>query len=280
MRTKRTAYVLLALLIAGSSANAAMFTSSQNGNFSSAATWGGAGVPGVGDDITVNHNVLFDDPATDRFNDAYISSTGTLTAGGDSYNRCNRLILDGGTFDVAGFDVQTAGNDWPLWVRQPDSVVTDSMDGGRLWGGNAGYKIDSSGDLLLQAVVEYPFELWGDLLIDADAGGRLWRTVGGAVAWKGGTLTLDHDNLSLAEEIVTLKMAGDQVATLNSKITSGELEIINGVYEIDFDGTHTTVTAVPEPSALVVLGLGLVGLAVRRRRKQMSKTDQRDRTIG
>ena len=54
------------------SLHAASFTSSQNGNWSSASTWGGTGVPGAGDTATVNHTVTLDVTVT----------VSTLTLGG------------------------------------------------------------------------------------------------------------------------------------------------------------------------------------------------------
>src|SRR4051812_34386908 len=46
--------VCLAVLCAALPAFAASFSSTTSGNWSSASTWGGAGVPGSGDTATVN----------------------------------------------------------------------------------------------------------------------------------------------------------------------------------------------------------------------------------
>ena len=56
--------LLVFTLVAAIPLFAATFTSSQNGNWSSASTWGGAGVPGAGDTATVNHTVTLDIPVS------------------------------------------------------------------------------------------------------------------------------------------------------------------------------------------------------------------------
>jgi len=45
----------------------------------------------------------------------------------------------------------------------------------------------------------------------------------------------------------------------------------NGLDKVGYDNISSGTEVVPEPSSLVVLGLGLAGLAVRRRRKRTSK---------
>jgi uncharacterized repeat protein (TIGR01451 family) len=103
---------------------AATFTSSQNGNWSSASTWGGAGVPGAGDTATVNHIVTLDIPVsvatltltgtvtgtqsltvttTFNWNGGVQSGGGTTTiASGATTNLGGYGYLDGRTFSNAG----------------------------------------------------------------------------------------------------------------------------------------------------------------------------------
>ena len=55
----------------------ATYTSSQSGNFSSSATWGGAGVPGDGDrfDVSPGHTVTIDtgiSVPTNGYIDSYV----------------------------------------------------------------------------------------------------------------------------------------------------------------------------------------------------------------
>src|ERR1043165_9583150 len=70
----RVAVCLLFLVATAAPLAAATFTSSQSGNWSSASTWGGAGVPGSGDTATVvgGHTVTLDVAVT----------VNTLTLGG------------------------------------------------------------------------------------------------------------------------------------------------------------------------------------------------------
>jgi uncharacterized repeat protein (TIGR01451 family) len=76
---------------------ATSFTSSQNGNWSSASTWGGAGVPGVADSATVNHTVTLDVPVTV----ASLTVNGVLT-GSQSITVTSTFNWGGGTLSGSG----------------------------------------------------------------------------------------------------------------------------------------------------------------------------------
>jgi large repetitive protein len=91
---------------------AATYTSSQNGNWSSASTWGGAGVPGAGDTATVNHVVTLDVPVSI----ANLTLAGTVTGtqsltvttafnwnGGIQSGGGTTTIPSGATTNVAGY---------------------------------------------------------------------------------------------------------------------------------------------------------------------------------
>jgi hypothetical protein len=119
----RYAPLVLSLFVA-TSLFAATFTSSQNGNWSSASTWGGAGVPGAGDTATVNHTVTLDIPVsvasltlagtvtgtqsltvttTFNWNGGVQSGAGTTTIpSGATTNLTGFGSLDGRTFSNAG----------------------------------------------------------------------------------------------------------------------------------------------------------------------------------
>src|SRR6266542_5514955 len=87
------------LVLAASAAPllASTFTSSQSGNWSSASTWGGSGVPGAGDTATVNHAVTLDVPVTV----ANVTLTGTLT-GSQSISVTTAFNWNGGTMSGSG----------------------------------------------------------------------------------------------------------------------------------------------------------------------------------
>jgi large repetitive protein len=113
MNRIRLRYWLCALLAATACPLfAASYTTSQSGNWSSASTWGGAGVPGSGDFATVNHSVTLDVDVTVNtltLNNS-ISGAHTLTvsntaqwnggtvSGGLSFN-----IPSGATMSLLGF---------------------------------------------------------------------------------------------------------------------------------------------------------------------------------
>jgi hypothetical protein len=107
------------LLVAANCLQAATFTSSQAGNWTSGSTWSGAGVPGAGDTWTINHKVTVqpgDSIVTGNSTPGMISGTINPTTG--------ELVING-TFHLDG-DLSHQGT----ITLGPDSVLEF---------GNAGY---------------------------------------------------------------------------------------------------------------------------------------------
>src|ERR1043165_1583108 len=73
----RLSWCFFIFVATAGSLSATTFTASQSGNWSSASTWGGAGVPIAGDSATItSFTVTLDTPATV----ANLTLNGTLTA--------------------------------------------------------------------------------------------------------------------------------------------------------------------------------------------------------
>jgi uncharacterized repeat protein (TIGR01451 family) len=94
----RVAACLLFLVATAAPLAAAVFTSSQSGNWSSASTWGGAGVPGSGDTAIIlgGHTVTLDAVVSV----ANVTLSGTLT-GAQNITVTNALTWNSGTMSGA-----------------------------------------------------------------------------------------------------------------------------------------------------------------------------------
>ena len=93
----RFSWCFLALVCTAAPLAAATFSSTTSGNWSSASTWGGAGVPGAGDTATVGHTVTLDVPVTVT----NLTLTGTLT-GSQSISITTAFNWNGGTMSGSG----------------------------------------------------------------------------------------------------------------------------------------------------------------------------------
>jgi hypothetical protein len=120
----------------------ATYTSSQSGNFSSSATWGGAGVPGDGDrfDVSSGHTVTIDtgiSVPTNGYADSYVygiltnqaSQNTTLRMDGRLYIKgggCLHLT-DGAKIQITGTSSEQHG----VWVENENNVhvVMQGSDG-------------------------------------------------------------------------------------------------------------------------------------------------------
>jgi hypothetical protein len=120
----------------------ATYTSSQSGNFSSSATWGGSGPPADGDDfvITAGHTVTIDTgisvPAN-GYADSYVngilqsqaSASTTLRMNGRLYIKGGGLLhlRDGATIQINGSSADQHG----IWQENADgaSVIMEGSDG-------------------------------------------------------------------------------------------------------------------------------------------------------
>ncbi len=120
----------------------ATYTSSQSGNFSSSATWGGAGVPGDGDrfDVSSTHTVTIDtgiSVPTNGYADSYVygilqsqaSQDTTLRMDGRLYIKGNGLLhlRDGATIQITGTSAEQHG----IWVENENgaSFIFEGSDG-------------------------------------------------------------------------------------------------------------------------------------------------------
>ena len=120
----------------------ATYTSSQSGNFSSSATWGGAGVPADGDrfDVSSGHTVTIDtgiSVPTNGYTDSYVygilqsqaSQDTTLRMDGRLYVKGNGLLhlRDGATIQITGTSAEQHG----IWVENENgaSFIFEGSDG-------------------------------------------------------------------------------------------------------------------------------------------------------
>src|SRR5205085_10778356 len=99
-RSGARSLIVLLVLAATAQLSAATFTATQSGNWSSASTWGGAGVPGAGDTATVNggHVVTLDVPVTV----ATLTLSGGQIAGSQSLAVTSTFNWNSGTLSGSG----------------------------------------------------------------------------------------------------------------------------------------------------------------------------------
>ena len=69
----------------------------------------------------------------------------------------------------------------------------------------------------------------------------------------------------------TMYFRSDYVSELNTFITNGDIRIDGATanlsdFNISYDGSKTSISAVPEPSSVALLGLGGLALLMRRRK--------------
>ena len=119
----------------------ATYTSSQSGNFSSSATWGGSGPPNADGDIfniTSGHTVTVDDITvpTNGFGDSYIYGILKAGSGAQPLRMDGRLYIKGGglLWLQNGAEIQitgTSGETHGIFQENEDgaSVIMQGSDG-------------------------------------------------------------------------------------------------------------------------------------------------------
>src|SRR5947209_9959435 len=111
-RTAARYWLPLFFLFTASPLLATSYTASPSGNWSSASTWGGAGVPGAGDTATVTSwTVTLDVPvsvATLTVNGATITGTQSLSAT-SAFNWNGGTLSGAGTTTIPAASTMTLG---------------------------------------------------------------------------------------------------------------------------------------------------------------------------
>ena len=283
-KTRYRAALLLLLLCSIMRGFATNYTSSTTGNWSSSATWGGAGVPGSSDNVTIAHgttvtvngnytcnNVTIGD-ATATAATLTVSSTNTLTINGAcSINPSNgsstyTLNAATGTVNVAGtLSWSTSGTN----ILETGSGTITFTPAVTIASSNQNIKATSSGGLVsflssftdnynkLSIVSGATAKFAGNYTVSTTA--ATW-SAGTALFSGTGTITANSNltlyNLQTATSAATtLASASGTVIVTNAVTTgSGATFTTNNNLEVDGNWTNSGSTLVPGSSTITFNG--------------------------
>lgn len=136
--------VVILLVIYPASGWAVAYTSSKAGVVSDAATWGGAGVPGDGDTVTVNHAIVFDTNTTIGING---TAANHLTVQGSG----SIELAAGVKLTVRGYLYQNNGN--AITLQPGASIGLNSTAASRIHLNAAGSRIVANGTVIAPCAI-------------------------------------------------------------------------------------------------------------------------------
>jgi hypothetical protein len=179
---------------------------------------------------------------------------------------------------ITGEITQFVGNGTDTTAANPDNILNDTFKIA-LTGGSISLYYDSSDDGVLNGTALGTFNVTGGLSTDYTPGGNQTLTA---------TVGLDLKSSSLTPGVWFVPDAnGTDVTTLNVPILLGLADSSNNLVAfsssdggtpndptddsltvtVQDNGTTAQFSAVPEPTTLVLLGLGLIGMAALGRKK-------------
>ena len=97
--TRSISFLVVYVIVYWTQAQATTFTSTQNGSWSDALTWGGIGVPGNGDEVIINHDITLNGNIVVGKSQAQNSPSPSILISG-------KLLLSGGSTLVCRGDIK------------------------------------------------------------------------------------------------------------------------------------------------------------------------------